>query len=63
MKCNKNDPSGKPEEVLTSLANGTLLRRLPMLQKVADVTAFVASDHASIMTGTVVKLDCGALVG
>jgi enoyl-[acyl-carrier-protein] reductase (NADH) len=47
---------------MTSLANDTLLRRLPMLQEVANVAAFVASDRASVMTGTVVKLDCGALV-
>ncbi len=50
------------DEVMTSLANDTLLRRLPLLQEVANVAAFVASDRASVMTGTVVKLDCGALV-
>ena len=50
------------EEILASLANETLLRRLPTLEEVANVTAFMASDRASVMTGTVVKLNCGAAV-
>jgi enoyl-[acyl-carrier-protein] reductase (NADH) len=44
------------------MANGTLLRRLPTLEEVADVASFVASDRARIMTGTIVKLNCGAEV-
>jgi 3-oxoacyl-[acyl-carrier protein] reductase len=50
------------EAVLASLANETLLGRLPTLDEVANVAAFVASDRASVMTGTVVKLNCGAVV-
>jgi 3-oxoacyl-[acyl-carrier protein] reductase len=48
--------------MMASLANETLLRRLPTLEEVANVAAFMASDRASVMTGTVVKLNCGALV-
>jgi 3-oxoacyl-[acyl-carrier protein] reductase len=50
------------QELLASMANGTLLRRLPTLEEVADVASFVASDRARIMTGTIVKLNCGAEV-
>jgi len=50
------------QEWLASMANGTLLRRLPTLEEVADVASFVASDRAGIMTGTIVKLNCGAEV-
>jgi NAD(P)-dependent dehydrogenase (short-subunit alcohol dehydrogenase family) len=50
------------EEVLASLANDTLLGRLPTLEEVANVAAFMTSDRASAMTGTVVKLNCGSLV-
>jgi NAD(P)-dependent dehydrogenase (short-subunit alcohol dehydrogenase family) len=42
--------------------SGTLLKRLPTLAQVADVAAFVASDHAGAMTGAIVNLNCGALV-
>ncbi|MGH8066649.1 MAG: SDR family NAD(P)-dependent oxidoreductase [Candidatus Entotheonellia bacterium] len=41
---------------------GTLLRRLPTLAEVANVAAFMASDRASAMTGTVVNLTCGSIV-
>lgn len=41
---------------------GTLLRRLPTLAQVADTIAYVASDRAGAMTGTVVNLSCGTLV-
>jgi 3-oxoacyl-[acyl-carrier protein] reductase len=49
-----------PEEAITELANRTLLRRLPTLAEVGDVAAFVASDRAGAMTGTVVRIDCGS---
>ena len=50
----------KPEEAITELANSTLLRRLPTLADVGNVAAFVASDKAGAMTGTVIKIDCGS---
>ena len=50
------------EEFLASMANETLLRRLPTLEEVANVATFMASDRASAMTGTIVKLNCGSAV-
>lgn len=44
------------------LAEGTLLKRLPTLSDVAEMAAFLASDRAASMTGTVVNLTAGALV-
>jgi NAD(P)-dependent dehydrogenase (short-subunit alcohol dehydrogenase family) len=50
------------EDMLQGAAEGTLLKRLPTLGEVADVAAFMASDHARAMTGAVVNMTCGALV-
>ncbi|TDC48880.1 SDR family oxidoreductase [Jiangella ureilytica] len=44
------------------LAQGTLLRRLPTLAEIAETAAFLASDRAGAMTGTVANLTAGALV-
>lgn len=44
------------------MARGTLLKRLPTLAEVAETAAFLASDRAGAMTGTVVNLTAGALV-
>lgn len=41
---------------------GTLLKRLPTLAEVANVAAFMASDGASAMTGTIANITCGSLV-
>jgi 3-oxoacyl-[acyl-carrier protein] reductase len=43
------------------LEGRTLLRRLPTLAEVANVAAFMASDGASVMTGTVANLTCGSI--
>jgi NAD(P)-dependent dehydrogenase (short-subunit alcohol dehydrogenase family) len=43
-------------------ATGTLLKRLPTLDEVADFAAFIASDRASAMTGAIANLTCGSLV-
>ncbi len=40
----------------------TLLGRLPTLAQVADTAAFLASDRAGAITGSVVNLTCGAAV-
>ena len=50
------------EQMLAGAAEGTLLKRLPTLAEVADVAAFMASDRAGAMTGTVANMTCGALV-
>jgi NAD(P)-dependent dehydrogenase (short-subunit alcohol dehydrogenase family) len=42
-------------------AQGTALRRLPALDEVAKVAAFLASDGAGAMTGAVADLTCGAV--
>lgn len=49
-----------PEDAITELANSTLLKRLPTLADVGNIAAFVASDEAGAMTGTVVRIDCGS---
>lgn len=46
---------------LAGAAQGTMLKRLPTLQDVAEVAAFLASDAAGAMTATVANLTCGAL--
>jgi 3-oxoacyl-[acyl-carrier protein] reductase len=42
--------------------NVTLLGRLPTLAQVADAAVFVASDHATAITGAVIDLTCGNAV-
>jgi NAD(P)-dependent dehydrogenase (short-subunit alcohol dehydrogenase family) len=44
------------------MAQGTLLKRLPTLAEVAETAAFLASDRAAAMTGTIANLSAGALV-
>lgn len=44
------------------MADGTLLKRLPTLDEVAEVTGFFASDRAAAMTGTIANITAGALV-
>nr|BFE57395.1 SDR family oxidoreductase [Dactylosporangium thailandense] len=51
-----------PEFLERGLAPGTLLKRLPTLAEVAETAAFLASDRAAVITGTVVNLSAGALV-
>jgi NAD(P)-dependent dehydrogenase (short-subunit alcohol dehydrogenase family) len=48
-------------EFRAALEQRTLLGRLPTLDEVADTAAFVASDRAGAMTGTVVNLSAGAI--
>lgn len=45
-----------------SMAQSTLLKRLPTLSEVAETAAFLASDRAGAMTGAIVNLSAGALV-
>jgi NAD(P)-dependent dehydrogenase (short-subunit alcohol dehydrogenase family) len=49
-----------PDDAIAELTNSTLLKRLPKLADVGNIAAFVASDKAGSMTGTVVKIDCGS---
>jgi NAD(P)-dependent dehydrogenase (short-subunit alcohol dehydrogenase family) len=50
------------QEWLAGLAQSTMLNRLPTLSEVAETAAFLASDRAGAMTGTVANLTGGALV-
>lgn len=50
------------EQFLRMAADRTLRKRLPTLREVANAAAFVASDQASAMTGTVVNLSGGTIV-
>jgi 3-oxoacyl-[acyl-carrier protein] reductase len=50
------------DEFITSLKEMTLLKRLPSLADVGNVAAFMASDYANSMTGTVANLSCGQIV-
>ncbi len=47
---------------MSGMARGTLLKPLPTLAEVVETAAFLASDRAGAMTGTVVNLSAGALV-
>ena len=50
------------DEWVGSLATGTLLKRLPTISDVAETAAFLASERARAMTGTIANLTSGALV-
>lgn len=50
------------DEMLAGAAGGTLLKRLPTLDEVAETAVFVSSDKAGAMTGNVINLSCGFLV-
>jgi NAD(P)-dependent dehydrogenase (short-subunit alcohol dehydrogenase family) len=50
------------DQLLAGMADATLLKQLPTLDQVADVAAFLASDRAASMTGTVANLTAGFLV-
>jgi len=43
------------------MVQGTLLKKLPTLSEIAETAAFLASDRAGAMTGTIANLTAGAL--
>jgi 3-oxoacyl-[acyl-carrier protein] reductase len=55
-------PDMKKAEFRIFLEDMTLLKRLPTLAEVANTAAFLASDHAASITGTVANLTCGMSV-
>ena len=55
-------PDMKKGEFRSFLEGMTLLNRLPTLTEVANTAAFLASDHAASITGTVANLTCGMSV-
>jgi 3-oxoacyl-[acyl-carrier protein] reductase len=53
------DPRSEEAEFRRSLEEMTLLKRLPTLAEVANTAVFLASDHASSITGSVANLTGG----
>jgi len=51
------------EQMLAGMAQMTMLRRAPSLAQVADTAAFLASDRAAGITGTIVNVTCGLVPG
>lgn len=54
---------GTREEDLPFLVKDTLLGRLPRLAEVADTAVYLASDAAGAMSGAIINLSCGAVMG
>ncbi len=53
-------PEGPPiEMVLAGVAQATMLKRAPALEQIAETAAFLASDRAGAITGTIVNATCG----
>jgi NAD(P)-dependent dehydrogenase (short-subunit alcohol dehydrogenase family) len=52
-----------PADMERAIAGMTMLRRAPRLAMVADAAAFLASDRAAGITGTIVNVTCGLLPG
>jgi 3-oxoacyl-[acyl-carrier protein] reductase len=56
------DKAGITVEAMFDAPAQTLLKRYPTLDEVASTAAFMASDKAGAMTGTIANLTCGALL-
>jgi NAD(P)-dependent dehydrogenase (short-subunit alcohol dehydrogenase family) len=50
-----------PEQAMARLAEGTMLKVLPQAADTANAAAFLASDRARMMTGTVLNASAGAV--
>jgi NAD(P)-dependent dehydrogenase (short-subunit alcohol dehydrogenase family) len=48
-----------PAEIEAMIAPMTMLHRAPHLAQIADTAAFLASDEAAAITGTIVNVSCG----
>jgi len=51
------------EGITKQMGAMTMLGRAPALAQVADVAAFLASDRAGAMTGTITNVTCGMVLG
>jgi 3-oxoacyl-[acyl-carrier protein] reductase len=56
------DKAGITVEAMFDAPAQTLLKRYPTLDELASTAAFMASDKAGAMTGTIANLTCGALL-
>jgi NAD(P)-dependent dehydrogenase (short-subunit alcohol dehydrogenase family) len=52
-----------PETVDRMIAQATMLRRTPRLAQVAETAAFLASDRAAAITGSITNVTCGLVPG
>jgi 3-oxoacyl-[acyl-carrier protein] reductase len=52
----------KVDAMLAGAASGTLLKRLPKLDELANTAVFLASEHAGAMTGAIANLTCGTIL-
>jgi NAD(P)-dependent dehydrogenase (short-subunit alcohol dehydrogenase family) len=52
-----------PADVERAIAGMAMLRRAPRLAQVAETAAFLASDRAAGITGTIVNVTCGLIPG
>ena len=50
------------KEIKGYMDQGTALGRLPRLSELAEAAVFAASNRASAMTGTILKLTCGSIM-
>ncbi|MDB5167564.1 MAG: short-chain dehydrogenase/reductase [Candidatus Saccharibacteria bacterium] len=50
------------EAFMDSMAQGTMTKHLPTLSEVAEIAAFLASDKARSMTGTIINVTAGATI-
>ncbi len=57
-----SDTVPERDAITASIQQATLLKRAATLADVGNVAAFVASDQARTMTGTVINISCGALM-
>lgn len=57
-------PEGPPvEAILQGIAQQSVLKRPPALQEIAETAAFLASDRAGSITGTIVNATAGLVLG
>ena len=54
---------GVTEDDVAALVKDTLLGRLPRLAEIAGTAVYLASPASGAMTGAVVNLSCGAIIG
>jgi NAD(P)-dependent dehydrogenase (short-subunit alcohol dehydrogenase family) len=54
------EEGGTPAQTeVQALADDTMLRRLPLMNDIAETAAFIVSDRAAALTGSTVNLTCG----
>ncbi|MFC6079743.1 SDR family NAD(P)-dependent oxidoreductase [Sphaerisporangium aureirubrum] len=63
LKVNEELTDFDPAMFEQMMAGMTMLKRAPRLAQVADTAAFLASDRASGITGTVINVTCGLVAG